>query len=68
MNNQHRTQNTIQSNKLNVEKICCFVVVVCLLWLLLWCVLVVCFLLFWGLFLFFVFAVGLIVCCRVGVG
>ena len=70
MNNKHRTQNTIQSNKLNVEKICCFVVVVvvCLLWLLL-CVLVVCFLLFFfGLFLFFVFAVGLIVCCGVGVG
>ena len=76
MNNQHRTQNTIQSNKLNVERIfgccCCsdypFLLRFVVLLLLFVClfvvvvVVVVCFL----LFLFF--AVGLIVCCGVGVG
>ena len=61
MNNQHRTQNTIQSNKLNVERICCFVVV----FLFVVVVVVCCFVCF---LLFLFFAVGLIVCCGVGVG
>ena len=43
-------------------EICCFVVVVVCLFVVVVCVVVVCFL----LFLFF--AVGLIVCCGVGVG